>query len=182
MSEMNERQRNEKIIKMKMQTAKVLWGENRKEAAFLVLESIDDPRADELRDRMGFDDDFEVTGVQRQSVPLAVIGIGAVILIVVSFLLGTVLDLGGAGDTPANQVLTEDEIINTIVAPTPEPGEPITQPMVDMTGTADQIQVTQQSVATEQNRVENLLMATRTALYQNETATAEARSTEAAGG
>ncbi len=182
MSEINTRKRNEKIIRMKMQTAKVLWGENRKEAAFLVLESIDDPRADDLREQMGFDDDFEVTGTQRQSVPLAVIGIGAVIMIVLSFLLGTFLDLGGAGDIPTNQVLTEDEMVNTIVAPTPEPGEPITQPLIEMTGTASQIQLTQAAIENVQDSSMSMLDATETARYSQGTATEDARSTEAAGG
>lgn len=177
---MKNSQQQEKIIRMKLQTAKVLWGENRKEAAFLVLESVDDPRGDELRDRMGFDDDFDIRGTQQQSMPLVGIGMGAVILIVLSFLLGTFLDLNGAGDISANPVIPEGDIVNTIIAPTPEAGEPLTQPMVDMTGTASQIQVTQESIATEQNRIENLLDATRTALYDQGTATADARLTEAA--
>lgn len=180
MSEINVSKQKEKIIKMKLQTAKVLWGENRKEATFLVLESIDDSRADDLRERMGFDEDFEVG--RHSPVPIKIIGIGALVLVVLSFLLGTFLDLGGAGDTSANPVMTEDDIVNTIIAPTPESGEPITQPLVEMTGTASQVQQTQSAIEDVQDSSMSLLDATETARYEQGTATEDARSTETASG
>ncbi len=182
MSEINVSKQKEKIIKMKLQTAKVLWGENRKEATFLVLESIDDSRADDLRERMGFDEDFEVDYTGHSPVPIKIIGIGALILVVLSFLLGTFLDLSGAGDISANQVITEDDIVDTIITPTPESGEPITQPLVEMTGTASQVQQTQSAIEDVQDSSMSLLDATETARYEQGTATEDARSTETAGG
>lgn len=181
MSEINGTKRKEKIIRMKLQTAKILWAEDRKEATFLLLESISDPRADELRDRMGFDEDFEVKGKQRQSMPLVGLGIGAVILLVLSFLLGTFLDLNRAGDISTNQTITESGSVNTIVAPTLEPDDPIIQPSVEMTGPASQVQQTQSAIEEVQDSSMNLLDATETARYEQGTATADARSTKAAG-
>ena len=175
-------QQQEKIIKMKLQTAKILWAEDRKEATFLLLESIDDPRADDLRDRMGFDDDFEVKGTQQQSIPLVSIGIGAVVLVVLSFLLGTFLDLNGASDASANQMIAEDEIINTIIAPTPQPDEPLSQPLLEMTSTASQIQQTQLAIENNQNTSMSFLDATETARYMQATATEHARLTAVEGG
>ena len=182
MSEINTSKQKEKIIRMKLQTTKVLWSENRREAAFLVLESIDDPRADELRDKMGFDDDFEVKGNQHQAIPLAGMGMGAVVLIVVSFLLGTFLDLGGAGESSANPVIPENERVNTLVAPTPESDGPMPEALIEMTGTASQVQQTQSALEEVQDASMSMLDATETARYSQGTATADARSTEAAGG
>ena len=178
--EMKMSQQQEKIIKMKLQTAKILWAEDRKEATFLLLESIDDPRADDLRDRMGFDDDFEVKGTQQQSIPLVSIGIGAVVLVVLSFLLGTFLDLNGASDASANQMIAEDEIINTIIAPTPQPDEPLSQPLLEMTSTASQIQQTQLAIENNQNTSMSFLDATETARYMQATATEHTRETQSA--
>lgn len=165
---------------MKMQTAKVLWGEDRKDAAFLVLESIDDSRADDLRDRMGFDEDYEVGGVTSGGVPYVLTGVGAFLVFVVAFSLGTFLNLGGGGQSP--EVLTENQIVSTIVAPTPEPGEPITEPLAELTGTASLIQLTQQAIQNSQNSGMSMLDATETQRYLAGTATEDARATEAAGG
>lgn len=65
----NQHERNEKIIRMKLQTAKILWHENRKDASYLVLESVSDHRADELRNQMGFNESYEVEQVRQQSRP-----------------------------------------------------------------------------------------------------------------
>lgn len=184
-SEINANQRKEKIVKMKLQTAKVLWGENRKDATFLLLESIDDPRGDDLRERMGFDDEYEVGNTKSGLTSPIIISIGAVVLLVVGFLLGTFFDLNG-GDSTIPQVESatniEDQIIETIIAPTPEPGEPLTQPLIEMTGTASQVQQTQSALATQQGEVMNFLDATDTAAYEQATATESARETQAAGG
>ncbi|MEL6408391.1 MAG: hypothetical protein AAFR81_28755 [Chloroflexota bacterium] len=177
---MNARDKQEKIVKMKMQTAKVLWGEGRKDAAFLVLESVDDPRADDLRDRMGFDDDYEIGGVTSGGVPFLLVGVGAFLLFVIAFSLGTFLNLGG--EASSSQTLTENEIVSTIVAPTPEPGEAITEPLADLTGTASLIQLTQQAIQESQNSGMSMLDATETQRYIAGTATQNARATEAAGG
>ena len=168
---------------MKLQTAKILWTEDRKEATFLILESIDDPRADELRERMGFDDDFEVGHTDHSSIPIKIIGIGTVVLVVLSFLLGTFLNLDeGNNSIQVNQTITENEFIETIIAPTPESDKPLTQPLIELTGTASQVQLTQASIAKEQESTMNLLDATQTAKYEQGTATENARATQAAGG
>ena len=183
MSEINVSKQTEKIIRMKLQTAKVLWGEDRKEAAFLVLESIDDARADNLRDKMGFDEDFEVGHTGRSSMPTKIIGIGAVVLVVLSFFLGTFLNLDGSNNnSQVDQTITDNEFIETIIVPTPESDEPLTQPLIELTGTASQVQLTQAAIAKEQESIMNLLDATQTAKYEQGTATEDARATQAADG
>lgn len=180
MSQLSQRERNEKILKMKLQTAKVLWGEGRKDAAFLILESIDDPRADKLRTQMGFDDEYEIVGEKGNSLSPIFIGVGAIILVILSFLLGTVLDLNGQEATPTTEQLTENQIVETIIAPTPQPDESLSQPLLEMTSTASQIQQTQLAIESNQNTSMSFLDATETARYMQATATEYARETQSA--
>lgn len=177
---MSQHERHQKIVKMKLQTAKVLWQEDRKDAAFLVLESVNDPQADQLRIRMGFDDTYEVGQVASRGVSWAMLGIVLVIVIVVSFLVGSLVEFGGANPSEP-ELVSEDEFIATIIAPTLEAGEPLTQPMLELTGTASQLQLTQAAIANQQDNSMNLLNATETARYEQATATEHARGTQAAG-
>jgi len=177
MSEMNAFKQKEKIIKMKLQTAKILWAEDRKEATFLILESIDDPRANELRERMGFDDDFEVGHTHRSSSHPLLISIGLIMLLTMSFLMGTYLDLNG-GTKQKNPVVDQNELIETLIAPSPEASEPMTQTLLELTETADPIQLTQSAIEKEQNSSMSLLDATETARYAQSTATENARETQ----
>ena len=180
MSEVNAEKRQEKIIQMKLQTAKVLWGENRKEATFLILESIDDARADGLREKMGFDDNFEVGRASSQSISLPIIGVSAIVLIVLSFLLGTFLNVDGGG-TSSNQILIQEPVVPTIIVPTIQPTESLDQPIVEMTGAASQIQLTRLSLETQQSSFTDIVNASETAKYDQATATEDARATENAG-
>jgi hypothetical protein len=182
MGEINPLQRDEKIVKMKMQTAKVLWSENRKDAAFLVLESIDDPRADTLREKMGFDDEYEVRGPGRNSVSPLFIGAGAIVLVVLSFLLGSFFAPGEGRETTSVQALTEEEIVETLIVPTPAPNESLAQPMIQMTGTASPGQLTRSAIQTQQIEMMQLVDATETAAYAQGTATESVRQTQAAAG
>ena len=175
-----QRERHEKIVKMKLQTAKVLWQEDRKDAAFLVLESVNDTRADQLRNRMGFDDDYEVGQSTSGGVSWTMLGIALLIVMVVSFSVGSLIEFGGINPSEP-EVVSEDEFIATIVAPSPEAGESLVQPMLELTGTASQLQLTQSSIADQQGNSMNLLDATETARYEQATATEQARSTQAAG-
>jgi len=180
MGQLSQHERNEKILKMKLQTAKVLWGEGRKDAAFLILESIDDPRAYQLRTQMGFDDDYEIVGQKSNSLPPIFIGVGAIILVILSFLLGTVLNLDGQEATSLAEQLTENQIVETIIAPTPQPDEPLSQPLLETTSTASQIQQTQLAIENNQNTSMSFLDATETARYMQATATEHARETQSA--
>jgi hypothetical protein len=171
MSEMNIAQKKETIIKMKLQTAKILWGENRKEAAFLILESMEDTRADDLRDKMGFQDDFEVG--RSSAIRVATIGFGMIVLLLLSFLLGTVLDLGGGG-TQTYPVTTKSEFVTS----KPESDEPLNQPIVEMTITVGQIQLTHLSLETQQSSFTDIVHASATARYDHATATANAQATQ----
>lgn len=171
---MNSLKQQEKIIRMKLQTAKILWAEDRKEATFLLLESIDDPRADELRDRMGFDDDFEIGRASSPSIPIPVIGIVAVILVALSFLMGTLLNLDGGGV----QSLSENNRLETSATPTSHPNEPTVQSLMGLTNTASEVQLTQAAIENKQNSSMNLLDATETARYVQATETQKARGTQ----
>ena len=182
MNHLSEHERNEKILKMKLQTAKVLWGEGRKDAAFLILESIDDPRADKLRTQMGFDDEYEIVGEKSNSLSPIFIGVGAIILVILSFLLGTVLNLDGQEAASPAEQLTENQIVETNIAPTPQPDEPLSQPLLEMTSTASQIQQTQLAIENNQNTSMSFLDATETARYMQATATEHARLTAVEGG
>lgn len=171
---MNSLQRQEKIIRMKLQTAKILWAEDRKEATFLLLESIDDPRADELRDRMGFDDDFEIGRVSSPSIPFSVVGMVTVVLIVLSFLLGTLLDLDGGGVQP----VSENNLVKPSATPISQPDEPTIQSLIELTDTASEVQLTQAAIENNQNSSMNLLDATETARYVQATETQNAKETQ----
>lgn len=179
MNQLSEHERNEKILKMKLQTAITLWGEGRKDATFLILESIDDPRADKLRTQMGFDE-YEIVGEKGNSLSPIFIGVGAIILVILSFLLGTVLNLDGQEATSTTEQLTENQIVETIIAPTPQPDEPLSQPLLEMTSTASQIQQTQLAIENNQNTSMSFLDATETARYMQATATEHARETRSA--
>jgi hypothetical protein len=173
MTEMTIAQKKETIIKMKLQTAKILWGENRKEAAFLILESMEDTRADDLRDKMGFEDDFEVGCFSSSAIPVTTIGFGMLVLMIISFLLSTVLDLGGGG-TQTYPVTTKSEFVTS----KPESDEPLNQPIVEMTITVGQIQLTHLSLETQQSSFTDIVHASATARYDHATATANAQATQ----
>lgn len=88
---MNTQQQREKICLMKLQTARVLWHEGRRDATFLLLESIDDPRADSLHERMGFSKYYEVGIVSRVGERTRVPLIAGAVLVASSFLMGFLL-------------------------------------------------------------------------------------------
>ena len=173
----NERARQGKIVKMKVQTAKVLWQEDRREAAFLVLESVDDPRADDLRGRLSSDEHYDVGRSQHQGVSWPLFGGVVVITMVVAFALSLLLNPGPQPRTSV-PVPTEDTVLTTAIPPT----LPVLAAEVELTGTASQIQLTQSALEAQQRSSMGLLDATETARYEQATGTANARETAAAGG
>lgn len=178
----SERERSEKIIKMKLQTAKVLWQEDRKDAAFLLLESIDDPRGDDLRERMGFTDDYEVGRTVNSGMPMIQISVTAVIVAVIFFIIGFVVSPDNGAAAVIEATPNGDQVVQTIVAPTPEPGETLSQPLLDMTATSASGQPTRNAVQTQQSELETWIQLSETAQYDHATATENAKATEAAGG
>lgn len=169
---------DEKIIKMRLQTARILWHEHRKDAAFLVLESVSDPRADDLRHRMGFDDDYDVGSVTRTSFSWPIAAIVIVLVIVISFLAGSLIDFNSQNSQ--SNAATENEAIATVAAPSLEANQPITQPLIEMTSAASQIQLTGSAIEQEQNNSMSLLDATETARYEQATETQNALETTSA--
>jgi hypothetical protein len=170
---MNPRERQEKITRMKMQTVKVLWQEDRKDAAALVLESIDDPRADELAERMGFAGDYEI-GISPagngQKLQIA----GLVIIVgLIAFTLGFIVSPDSAPVmvevTPAGDT---EQVLQTIVAPTPAAGETLSEPLLNLTGTMAFRESTAQAIRTQQSNMSALISASETARVINATGTA----------
>ena len=172
----NRRERQDKIVKMKVQTAKILWQEDQRQAAFLVLESVDDPRADELRQQLGFDEHYEARGRPQQGISWTLFGVVTVIVMAASFALGTLLDLRRDATT------TEPPSTADTVLATPIPATlPVLEPQIEMTGTASQIQLTQSALENQQGSSMSLLDATETARYEQATGTADAGETAAGG-
>jgi hypothetical protein len=165
---------------MKLQTAKVLWQEERKEAAFLVLESINDVRADDLRSRMGFDDTYEIGQNTSSGISWTNLGIVLVIVMVVSFLLGNLVDFGGTNPA-VPEFVREGELLVTRDAPTIEAEAPATQSLVELTGTANHVLLTQNALEHQQGNSMSWLDATETARYEQATATENARATAVVG-
>jgi hypothetical protein len=160
----NQHERREKITRMKLQTAKVLWHEERKDAAFLLLESIDDSRGDELRDRMGFSDDHEVgMSTKGSGISFAQLGAAIAATAVIFFFIGFLISSGNGGNVIVETTPDSEQVIETIVAPTPAPGETLSQSFIDMTATADLRQPTVNSVRTQTN-IQDEISLTRTAL------------------
>jgi hypothetical protein len=170
------REQQDKIVRMKVQTAKVLWQENRREAAFLVLESVDDPRADELRQRLGCDADDAVGRRTHPGVSWTAFASVIVIVMIAAFALGTLLDLRRDAARIAPLPAADTALASPIPATLPAVEAP-----VELTGTASQIQLTQSALAAQQGGAMSRLDATETARYQQATGTAEARETAAAG-
>lgn len=176
----NQRERNEKIIRMKLQTAKVLWQEGRKDASFFVIESIDDPRGDALRERMGFTDDYEVGGSDRSSMPIR--RLSMIAIAVISFIIGFVVSPDSGAGTVANLSQGDDQRIETIVAPTLESGKSLSQPQIDLTSISAQGQPTRNAVQTQQSDLKSWIQLSETAQYRHATATENARGTQSVGG
>ena len=168
------RERQDKIVKMKMQTARVLWQENRCEAAFLVLESVDDPRADDLRQRLGFAEDDTVGRRTRPGVSPILFVSAIMIVMIGSFALGTLLDLRRDSVNTTPPPTADTALTSPIPATLPAVEAP-----VELTGTASQIQLTQSALAAQQENSMNQLDATETARYEQATGTDDARETAA---
>ena len=179
----NQRERQEKITRMKLQTAKVLWQEGRKDATFLLVESIDDPRGDTLREQMGFSDDYEV-GVAQGSPGFSRVHMGSAIVIsaVLFFFLGFLIRPDSNNTAVLETTLNDNQVISTLVAPTPAPGETLSQPLIALTVTADSGQPTVNAVATQQSDIQANIALSSTARYIQATATENARATQAATG
>lgn len=179
----NQRERQEKITRMKLQTAKVLWQEGRKDATFLLVESIDDPRGDALRDQMGFSEDYEVEiakeprGFSRMHVGLAVVVSG-----VIFFFLGFLVSPDGNNAPVIETTSNEEQVVSTLIAPTPAPGETLSQPLIALTVTVHSGQPTVNAVATQQRDIQANIALSSTARYDQATATENARATQAATG
>jgi len=172
--------RRNKVIRMKLQTAKVLWQEKRKDAVFLLLESIDDPRGDALREQMGFSEDYDVglavkPGNFSRTQAFSLVTIVAVFF----FILGYVISWDGGGDSTQASV-TENQELATFVAPTPLPGDDLSQVPIDITATATSGQPTVAAMQTQQNSIAVQIELSETARYLQSTATADARQTDAA--
>lgn len=178
-----QREQQEKITKMKLQTAKVLWQEGRKDASFLLIESIDDPRGDALRDRMGFSDDYEVgMPKEHRSFSRMQVGLTAVISSVIFFFIGFLVS-PDRSDTPVIETIgNEEQAISTLVVPTPAPGETLSQGLIDLTATVQSGQPTVNAVATQQSDIQANIALSSTARYDQATATENARATQAAAG
>lgn len=179
----NQRERQEKITRMKLQTAKVLWQEGRKDATFLLVESIDDPRGDTLREQMGFSDDYEV-GVAQGSPGFSRVHMGSAIVIsaVLFFFLGFLIRPDSNNTAVLETTLNDNQVISTLIAPTPAPGETLSQPLTALTVTADSGQPTVNAVATQQSDIQANIALSSTARYDQATATENARATQAATG
>jgi len=177
----NQRERQEKITRMKLQTAKVLWQEGRKDATFLLVESIDDPRGDALREQIGFSDDYEV-GLAKESRGFSRVHIGLAIVIssVLFFFLGFLIHPDRNNAALLETTLNEDQVISTLVASTPAPGETLSQPLIALTATANSGQPPVNAVATQQRDIQANIALSSTARYDQATATENARATQAA--
>lgn len=177
----DQRKRQEKITRVKLQTAKVLWQESRKDAAFLVLESIDDPRADELRDKMGFDEYYEVglSADSRSHFSLRQVAAAVVLVGVLAFGLGFLVSPDNSA-TVVDATPSGNDLVATIIAPTPAPGETLSQPLLDLTATTDANRPTHESIQTQSANLETQIWASETAKYRQATERTNARETEAA--
>jgi len=175
----NQQERHEKITRMKLQTAKVLWQEGRKDASFLLIESIDDSRGDALREQMGFSDDYEIRVVQK-SEGFSRMHIGLVIMVssVIFFFLGFIMSPDINHTTVLENTLNEDLIVSTLVVPTPDSGEILSQPLISLTMTAGSGYSTINTVATQQHNIQANIVLSRTARYDHATATENARTTQ----
>jgi hypothetical protein len=145
---MSQPDRDERIVRMKLQTAKILWGENRKDAAFLVMESIDDPRADTVREKM-FPDNYEV-GQGRANISTPLFGIALVVVTILAFGAGFLISPGGQNSSTIVPA-TIDNQISVTSTPAPnlienEAGNDLSQ--VQLTGTASGVQATLFAVQT----------------------------------
>ncbi|MEM9955381.1 MAG: hypothetical protein AAF846_27505 [Chloroflexota bacterium] len=175
---MNQRAKAEKIIKMKLQTAKVLWQEGRRDATFLLIESINDPRGDDLRERMGFADDYEVglSKTPRRFSQFQVAGI-AICSAALFFFLGFWFS---PDTTNATLSTTGDNVVETVYTATPEPDPLLSQPLIELTATSNTEMSTASAFHTQQVTMEALANSSATARYENATATSVA-ATQAAG-
>lgn len=179
----NQRDRNEKITKMKLQTARVLWQEGRKDATFLLIESIDDPRGDSLRDRMGFSDDYEVSvSVQSRGFSNRQVGLVVVLTAIIFWTIGFLLSPDHSNQSIVEATLNEEQVVSSLIAPTPAPGETLAQPLVALTATAHSGQPTVDAVETQQSNMQANISLSSTARYDQATATENARATQAATG
>lgn len=178
---MNQATKAEKIVKMKLQTAKVLWQEGRKDASFLLLESIHDPRGDDLRERMGFSDDYEVglskTAHHFSSVQVAGIAICSAILF---FVLGFMLSPDTATNTVIEVPTDNTIVIEPISTATPAPDPLLPQQSLQLTVTSDPHMATALMALTLNLTQQVRFNAYSTARYEGATATAIVR-TQAAG-
>ena len=170
----------EKIVKMKLQTAKVLWQEGRKDATFLLLESINDPRGDDLRERMGFSDDYEVglskTVHHYSQIQVAGIALCSAILF---FILGFILSPDTATNTVIEATPSDNSVIETISTATPAP-DTSAQQLVELTATSNSEMSTASAFRTQEVTRQAELSILLTARYDDATATTIAR-TQTAG-
>ncbi|MEM9955089.1 MAG: hypothetical protein AAF846_26005 [Chloroflexota bacterium] len=163
----NQRERQEKITRMKLQTAKVLWQEGRKDATFLLVESIDDPRGDALREQMGFSDEYKV-GVSQESRGFSLVHMGSAIVIspVIFFFLGFLIHPKSNNTSVLETTMNDNQVISTLVAPTPALGETLSRPLIALTVTADSEQPTVNAVATQQSDIQANIALSSTASYR----------------
>lgn len=176
---MNQADRDERIVRMKLQTAKILWGENRKDAAFLVMESINDPRANPVREKM-FPDNYEARqGKTRISMRFFVMTLFVTILL--SFGSGFLFSSGGQNTVTVVTATGVEEQVFTTSIPTSNlsSGADNDINQTRLTGTAAQVGATLFAVQTQQADLGTANAITRTAAYARETSSAQA--TEAAG-
>ncbi|MEO1166115.1 MAG: hypothetical protein AAFV98_20190 [Chloroflexota bacterium] len=174
----NTPQQREKICRMKLQTAKVLWHEGRQDATFLLLESLDDPRADALRERMGFSEDYDVGMASRHGKPSRMpLVAGAVFVASIFFLAGFFI-------SPQIRVPIYHEATQaTALSPTPitEWVSPLEDPVpLDLTMTVLSGQPTLTALETQQSNLQANIALSSTARYRQATATAEAQQTQVA--
>ena len=177
---MNQRDKTEKIVKMKLQTAKVLWQEGRKDATFLLLESINDRRGDELRERMGFSDDYEV-GLSKTPQHFSQIQVAGIALCsaFLFFVLGFMLSPDSATNAIIEVPSDDNIVIETISTATPAP-DTSSQQLVELTATSNSEMSTASAFRTQEVTRQAELSILLTARYDDATATTIAR-TQTAG-
>ncbi|MGB7337708.1 MAG: hypothetical protein WBC91_02365 [Phototrophicaceae bacterium] len=176
----NQGDQNEKIIKMKLQTAKILWKDGRKDATFLLLESINDPRGDDLRERMGFADDYEV-GLSKTPQRFSQIQVAGVVLCsaLLFFILGFLVS-PDSDATPLIEATLDNNVVETISTSTSVPDNSLSQQLIELTATSDSEMSTVSAFRTQQVTMEAIVNSSATARYEEATATSVAR-TQATG-
>lgn len=177
----NQGEQREKITKMKLQTAKILWQEGRKDATFLLLESINDARGDDLRERMGFAEDYEVglSKTPQRFSQLQMVGI-ALCSALLFFFLGFWVSPDSSTNTIVETTLDNDNVVETINTATPAPDPSLSQQLIELTATSDTEMSTVSAFRTQQVTVEAEFNQFATARYEDATATTIAR-TQTAG-